>query len=81
MSIDNLCTPWGIINGSMGTVQDVLLNDENEIEYILVQFNDIIEEEMNNYKRLIKNVPRLIPIPKEVHTYTPETGEYDLTHC
>ena len=76
MSIENLCTPWGIVNGSMGTVQDVILNDENEIEYILVQFNDIIEEEMNNYKRLIKNVPRLIPIPKEVHTYTPEKGEY-----
>ena len=30
---------------------------------------------MPGYKRLIKNVPRLIPIPKEVHTYTPGKGE------
>ena len=42
----------------------------------MVQFDDIIEDEMPGYKRLIKNVPRLIPIPKEVHTYTPTEGEY-----
>ena len=42
-----------------------------------MQFDDIIEEEMPGYKRLIKNVPRLIPIPKEVHTYTPGKGEYE----
>ena len=31
---------------------------------------------MPGYNRLIKNVPKLIPIPKEVHTYTPTKGEY-----
>ena len=41
-----------------------------------MQFDDIIEEEMPGYKRIVKNVPRLIPIGKEVHGYTPETGEY-----
>jgi hypothetical protein len=32
MSIENLCTPWGIVNGSMGTVYDVILNKEDELE-------------------------------------------------
>ena len=77
MSVENLCTPWGIVNGSMGTVQDVILKEDDELDQILVQFDDIIEEEMPGYKRLIKNVPRLIPIPKEVHTYTPGKGEYE----
>jgi hypothetical protein len=32
MSIENLCTPWGIVNGNMGTVYDVILNKEDELE-------------------------------------------------
>ena len=32
MSIENLCTPWGIVNGSMGTVYDVILNEDKELE-------------------------------------------------
>ena len=32
MCLENLCTPWGVCNGSMGTVYDVILNDENELE-------------------------------------------------
>ena len=76
MCIENLCTPWGIVNGSMGTVQDVILNKEDELEYILVQFDDIIEEEMPRYKRIVKTVPRLIPIPKEVHSQPVKKGEH-----
>ena len=49
MCTDNLCTPWGICNGSMGTVYDIILNDDDELEYILVQFDDLVESEMNNY--------------------------------
>ena len=48
MCTENLCTPWGICNGSMGKVYDVILNDEEEIEYILVQFDDLDKDDMNN---------------------------------
>ena len=32
MCVENLCTPWGIVNGSMGTVYDVILDKNEELE-------------------------------------------------
>ena len=48
MCTENLCTPWGICNGSMGKVYDVILNDDKELEYIIVQFDDLNEQTMRN---------------------------------
>ena len=48
MCIENMCTPWGICNGSMGTVYDVILDDDNELEWIIVQFDDLKEDDMPN---------------------------------
>ena len=76
MCVENLCTPWGICNGSMGKVYDVILDDDEELQQILVQFDDLKEDQMPNYKRLIENVPKLISIAKVVRKHTPEEGEY-----
>ena len=48
MLTDNICTPWGLCNGSMGIVYDIVLDNDNEIKYIIVQFEDLIEDEMIN---------------------------------
>ena len=48
MCVENLCIPWGICNGSMGTVYDIILDDDNEIEYIIVEFDDLDINRMNN---------------------------------
>ena len=40
MLTENLDPAWGLCNGSMGTVYDVVLNKDNELEYVLVQFGE-----------------------------------------
>ena len=40
MLTDNLDPAWGLCNGRMGTVYDVVLNKDNELEYVLVQFGE-----------------------------------------
>jgi len=76
MCLENICIPWGVCNGSMGTVYDVILNEDEELEYILVRFDDLVEAEMNNYNRLIEGEEKIIPIAKDVRKFTVKKGEF-----
>ena len=40
MLTENLDPAWGLCNGSMGKVYDVILNKDYELEYVLVQFGE-----------------------------------------
>ena len=71
MLVENLDPAWGLCNGSMGTVYDVILNKENELEYVLVQFG----EEYTG-PSFIKGVDRIVPIAKEYKSKTPKEGLY-----
>ena len=68
MLTSNINPSRGLCNGSMGKVQDVVLDERNEVEYILVQFDDF---EGNGFM----GIDKLVPIKRELRKYTPKKGK------
>ena len=69
MLTSNLNPSRGLCNGSCGKVYDVVLDDKNEVDYILVQFDDFEGEGF-------MGIDKLVPIKREVRKFTPKKGKY-----
>ena len=68
MLTSNLNPSRGLCNGSCGKVYDVLLDENNEVEYIFVQFDDFEGEGF-------MGIDKLVPIKREKRVHKPETGK------
>ena len=52
----NLNIGIGLCNGSIGKVQDFVLNDDLEVEYILIEFQEGYSDPNNLFQNGPKNV-------------------------
>ena len=69
----NLNIGIGLCNGSIGKVQDFVLNDDLEVEYILIEF----QEGYSGPNNFLKNGPKnVVPIKIFTAKYGPKKGPY-----